>query len=202
MTASERGCASRRGWPLENGESILWAGRPRQGLRLQPLDSVMIPVGLGWAGLGWYLLAHEVAAAPPASVVVPRLLGVVLAGYACFLLFIRFVIDAIRRARTEYVVTDRRALTRVGSQVSSLALVGLQEVNVQECRDGRGTLWLGRPPGWARSHDGSYFGLHGFGPAVPRLDSIEDPHRVRELLLARAAAAGSTMSARGQRPVG
>ena len=43
---------------LESGESLVWAGVPRQGLLLRPADAFMIPAtwyaGVHWPGMGQY----------------------------------------------------------------------------------------------------------------------------------------------------
>lgn len=179
--------------PLEQGELVAWSGRPRQGLRLQVLDTVLVPFGLFWLGLGVYLVIHSQSVERLENVLVECGFAVVFLGYALFLLVLRFLMDAARRGRTSYAVTNRRLVILEGRHLETIPLTEMPSISVQEHRDGRGTLWFGRLPGWARSPDGSYLGFQkppGFERPIPRFDSVEEPRRVRDLIVMYAAASG------------
>lgn len=133
---------------LVSGEQLLWSGRPRRGLRLRKVDALLIPFSLIWcgvlglagadaaeAGAGWYLLAFT---------------PLVLIGL--YLLVGHVVLDAWRRERTVYGLTDCRALIAGGllrRRVTSFPLATVPFVHLRAGPDGRGTISFGAAEGWS-----------------------------------------------------
>lgn len=88
---------------LANGERLLWAGRPKQGLLLRPSDLFWIPFSLLWAGFAVY---WEYLAVKSGQPMLWRFWGVpfILAGL--YLVFGRFLVDSATRSSTYYGVSD------------------------------------------------------------------------------------------------
>lgn len=128
---------------LTAGERLVWAGRARRGLVFEWTDLFLIPFGLFWTAFSvlwetlaiwgrapWYFCAFGI---PFILVGLNMVAG-------------RFLVDARRRARTFYGVTDRRVITveqRKKRRVTSIAIVSLSEVTFEEGKGDVGTIYLG-----------------------------------------------------------
>jgi hypothetical protein len=154
-------------------------GCPRQGLLLRASDALLIPFSLLWAGFAVFWESSVILTGAPLFFLV---WGVpfVLAG--AYIVIGRFIIDARRRARTAYGVTDQRALIVSGwfsREVRSLPLRTLSELSLSERRDGSGTIRFGRGDsrmGWMG--DPSWPGAAKMSP--PAFEMIPEARRVYE----------------------
>lgn len=143
---------------LTSGERVLWRGAPGRGLRLQMQDWFAVPFAAIWLGLvlSFFFVgeAGQGADDPSFNFILPFfiLIGV-------WMLVGRFIVDMIVRSRTEYVLTDRRAVIEAGLMRRSTRSVNLSatpEIRLQEGRNGRGTIEFGSgspfgmmfPRGW------------------------------------------------------
>lgn len=131
---------------LAPGETLIWWGRPKQGLMLQEEDLWLTPVALVWLAFTLYW-TRGVLASPLA----PRgfaVFGVLFVLSALYVLVLRFFVDAALRSRTFYGLSDRRVLVRSDlfrPSTQSFPLRGLRELSLHEQRDGSGSILLKRP---------------------------------------------------------
>lgn len=121
-------------------EKLLWAGQPRQGLRLQFFDVILIPfflVCIGICLLGAYIIISSGMPPLHGLVFLPFLtLGV-------YFLIARFVLDIRRRAETFYGVSSERILVITGvngKDTRSLALDALPALRLAESANGAGVI--------------------------------------------------------------
>ena len=167
---------------LENGERIVWFGRPGQGLIFMPDDAFNIPLHL-------FLLAfftYCVVIGWPAF----TLWGVLIICVALYWTMGRFLVDARVRRGTYYAVTTRRVLFARPSPSRSVRwprpifrevrLTKYPDISLFEHRDGRGTIRFGPP---IRISDWQYRctlipSLH----PRPHLLAINDARNVFELI--------------------
>jgi len=131
---------------MESSERLLWTGHPRQGLRLQGSDAFLIPFSIMWGGFAifWELSALNMGA--PAFFAV---WGVPFVTVGLYMMVGRFVVDARTRSVTYYGLTDKRVIILTGllqRRVKSVSLQTLQEVELAEGREGRGTITFGPQP--------------------------------------------------------
>lgn len=167
---------------LETGESLLWAGVPKQGVILRSIDVFMIPFSIFWCGFAifWVLSAFKTTDSPFFA-----LFGVpfVLVGF--YMVAGRFFVDSRARANTYYGLTDRRVLIVSGlfsRTIKSLPLATLHDLSVKEKIDRSGTIMFGRPHPFA----GWYEAMPWPGTEqyqTPSFELIEDAQRVHEKVL-------------------
>jgi hypothetical protein len=126
---------------LGSDERITWTGIPRQGVMFSPSDAFLIPFSLMWGGFAIFW---------EASVLMSRagpffeLWGIPFVAIGLFLIFGRFIADAWVRARTLYVLTNRRALIikAIGWRSFASAPLG-QSVSLKNQSASRGTIEFG-----------------------------------------------------------
>jgi hypothetical protein len=141
---------------LDPGEKLLWAGQPKQGVRLQPQDVFLIPFSLFWGGFAFvwetiailgvlgFLSPHHNGGAPEAMIM--PIFGIPFVLIGLYLIVGRFFYDAASRRKTFYAVTDRRAiiLKEMWSiNVMSYDFYSLGTLNLTERADGSGAILFG-----------------------------------------------------------
>ncbi len=103
-----------------------------------------------------------------------------------YLIVGRFFHDAYLRKRLVYAITDRRVMTLRGARFSSLDIARLPRLDLDEHRDGSGTIAFESGPSMF------YGGRQGFGWWVPALEGtakffrIQQPRTVYELIQRQA----------------
>jgi hypothetical protein len=167
---------------LTSGERVIWRGAPGQGLRLHAQDWFAIPFAVVWLGI---ILSVFIASPQDASGTDPApyfilpfflLIGV-------YILVGRFVIDMAARSRTEYALTNHRAIIESGvfrKSIRSVNLAAAPEIRLREGRGGRGTIEFSSgspfamvPRGWP--------GMSQYLP--PAFDRIEDAASVYRMII-------------------
>ena len=109
---------------LKDGETIIWQGRPAQGIIRNPISIgfglVLLALGL-WLTLGGY--------GPLAGA--GAMLGLPVVGIGLFLAYFHPKIEKNRRADTYYGLTNRRALLAYGRRRRTLAYPILAKSRIQ-----------------------------------------------------------------------
>lgn len=107
--------ASRAGWDgiLQDGETILWQGQPVPGIRWRDMLSVQSAFGVVFGGFALFWMAMAAAltrgtGAPGVFTVFP-LFGLPFLAVGLYMVAGHVVIDALRRGKTWYTLTDRTA---------------------------------------------------------------------------------------------
>ncbi len=166
---------------LNPNEKLLWAGRPRAGLRLQRSDRFMIPFSLLWcAFLGFpvYLVCRQEGGPPVEAVMLLPFVAI-----SVYILLGRFVVDAMQRQRTFYGVTDARVIIVAalgGRRATSLDYSDLGQVSLAERDDRSGTICFGDrhltlnivPAGWPMASR----------VLPPRLDAIDNARNIYDVI--------------------
>ncbi len=170
---------------LDSGERLLWKGRPPGGIRLRSADMFMIPFSLFWTGIvfsaawaAFHQSAQKGAAAAPGLLF---LIPFILVGL--YILIGRFFVDAMMRARTEYAVTNRRAIIVSGlfsRNVKSIDLKTTSEIAISERGDKSGTITFGATPfGAMRRYSWSFNPASGT-PAFEMIEDVRSVYRIIE----------------------
>lgn len=157
---------------LQPGESILWSGSPRPGLRFTLLDIPLVIFGLFFTGISLLFVTSMFP------------FGLLLPHFWVGLYFVvgRFFVERKIRQSTSYAVTESRALiqrtwpTRKGSTVN---LDAVPEISLAEHADGTGTISFG-------SNSSPFSRVSWPGQrSGPTFDCIDDAPRVMRLLQRR-----------------
>ena len=163
---------------LSSGEKLLWSGQPRAGIRLRGSDAFVIPFSILWCGFAIFWESMVVRKGAP---VFMMLWGIPFVLVGLYIVFGRFIIDAMARGKTFYGVTNERIIIISGlfsRDLKSLNLRTLTDVSLAARSDGSGTITFGPvyPMGrWAPS------GWPGAGRyAPPAFDLIEGAKEVYE----------------------
>lgn len=173
--------------PLSSGERILWEGAPPTGLKLQPLDALLIPFSLLWGG---FAVFWNVSVWTMGADWFFRLWGLPFLLVGLYMIAGRFFVDAWIRRRTRYVVTDRRILIErrgSGAVLHTLDLRRLPMLATRERPDGSGTILFGERQsvfGWTgRTSLSASLGLwHPSMEPTPQFLNIPHVAGVRELI--------------------
>lgn len=174
---------------LSSNERVLWHGVPRQGLLLRGADVLMVPLSLLWGGFSVYL---EYAVMRSEAPLVLRLWSIPFVLMGAHLVGGRFVLDAWRRRKTDYLVTNERIIIRCGllrRRVTSLALRSMGDFALAEHSNGEGTISFG-----VSAAGDSFSGLAAWpgDDTIPRFDTIADARQVYQLIRSAHSAAGHT----------
>ncbi|MBM3940628.1 MAG: hypothetical protein FJ318_07025 [SAR202 cluster bacterium] len=128
---------------LRRGERVLWTGRPRPGVRLAPIDRILVPFSGAWALV---LALAYVSAARQGTLSMTWF--VPLAAVAAYLVMGRFMLGAYLRGRARYAITNRRVIAvggLFGHTATSRDIDSIDAVAIEPHPDGAATLWLRSP---------------------------------------------------------
>jgi hypothetical protein len=129
---------------LEEGERLLWAGRPPQGLRLRLIDIFAIPFSLVWGG---FAITWEVLAIVFNAPFIFALVGLPFVIIGFHLMIGRFFDDARERAKTFYGVTDQRAIIVLNETTRQMKSLDLEErITLKESKNGYGSIEFADQP--------------------------------------------------------
>lgn len=133
---------------LAHGERVLWQGKPRTGILWDPGTRHVQLVVLAFAAL-LSVLSFKGFQNPDSSL---RFFAFLLMVHPINHLLLLPLMDAFRRRRTAYALTDRRVVIARGGlwrhKIQSLPLKEIAEIHLIEGPGGLGTIHLGRDPEW------------------------------------------------------
>jgi hypothetical protein len=166
------------------GERIAWEGQPYSGLILRPIEVVLIPFSLFWAGFAVFWNASVWTTDAPLPF---KLFGLPFLVAGLYVTVGRFLTDMSLRKRMAYFVTNKRVLIKKrskGSGIKSLDINRLPALEFDERSDGSGTMRFGTSGGW---FSGNNFGIWQptFDP-TPQFIRIPDVRHVYELIQKQA----------------
>jgi len=166
---------------LEPRENILWSGQPKQGVMLRGSDAFLIPFSLLWGGFAFF---WEYSVLTKGAPLFFALFGIPFVVVGVYLIVGRFYVEAKQREKTYYGITSDRVVIVSGllqQNIKSLALRTLSDVTLTESRDGTGSISFGNSFPFAAWFGGmAWPGMEQF--SRPRLDIINDPKRVYQLI--------------------
>lgn len=130
---------------LHDGERLLWASQPKQGLVFRAYDYFLIPFSLVWCGFAIFWVGMAISIGAPLLFI---LFGVPFVLIGLMFVFGRFIMDINLRKNTFYGITDTRILIRTGGKsitIKSLDINNLSHLEYEAKGDGSGTIFLTEP---------------------------------------------------------
>lgn len=127
---------------LSPGESLLWSGRPRQGILFRASDLTTIPFSILWTAFAIYWEYNNYVRGEPLF----SLFGISFVVVGLYFVFGRFIVDALVRRGTYYGVTDSRILilTELPTRKThSIDLRTLRSITFSNRSDGSGDIAFG-----------------------------------------------------------
>lgn len=174
---------------LRPGERLLWAGRPRRGIVFRSSDLFVTPFSIFWGVSAIYTANAALRSRVPLFF---RITGLFFVAVGIYLMIGRFFLDAWRRGRTYYGLTDRRIVIASGlarGTLRSFDLSTLADLSLKETRGGLGTIALrANIPRAVWFGGGTWPGA--YNAVYPTLEMIERPRdvydRIRDAIRASA----------------
>jgi hypothetical protein len=150
---------------LIDGETVVWSGRPAQGLLFTSRDWLLIPFSFIWCG---FAIFWETSVLQTNAPLFMKLFGAAFVLIGLYFVAGRFLLDAWVRSGTQYAVTNKRVLIARSwpfAKSTVLRLNRLPETSLVESANGRGTIHFGQRI--------FYLGLgYGFPIWTPSLDPV------------------------------
>jgi hypothetical protein len=160
---------------LARSETLLWSGRPRQGLLLRRNDLFLIPFSLMWGGFAMYWEYMVLKLHGPMMF---EFWGIPFVCVGLYLIVGRFFVDAMQRSKTYYGLTNERAIIVSGiysRSVKSLQIRTLSDVSLSELSDRFGTITLGpTAAGWGWQGGGGWPTGRATAPAFEFIADARD----------------------------
>lgn len=166
---------------LSPGEQLIWAGKPKTGIRFKGSDAILIPFSIVWLG---FALFWEFGVASINAPFFFKIFGIPFILVGIYFVVGRFFVDSMRRQNTTYGITSTRVIIKSGlfnSQMKSLQLQTLSDITVTQHVDNSGTIQLG-PSGYG--HTGMHGSNHVVNYPAPALEFIENPNHVYSIIIA------------------
>lgn len=164
------------------GERILWRGEPAGGIRFVAADLFAIPFAALWLALVSGAFVSDPAPAanndPAGDFILPVFIAI-----GVYILVGRFFVDMLIRSRSEYVLTDRRAVIESGllfRSKRSANLAATPEIRLRGGTRGRGSVEFGSGSPFAMMPR-SWPGMSRYLP--PAFEMIDDAESVYTLAL-------------------
>ena len=128
---------------LSSGETLLWSGRPRQGVVFRGSDVFVIPFSLFWFGFAVFWIHGAYNSGAPLPFV---LFGVPFVLMGLYFVFGRFIFDSLNRRGTYYGVSNDRVLIVSEfptTKTKSLGLSTLSDITFSSKPDMSGSITFG-----------------------------------------------------------
>lgn len=157
---------------LESGESIIWTGRPRQGIIFRASDTWLVPFSLIWCGFAIFWAYSAMVSNSPLFF---KLIGISFVLMGVNFVVGRFLLDAKKRTSIYYGITNRRILIVFAGRTKhfkSLNLQTLTDISFLESANGRGTITFGSIDRWEEMQELQWAGFSN--RLMPRFEQIEN----------------------------
>lgn len=122
---------------VNEGEEIIWAERPKQGILFRPSDGCLIPFSLAWGGFAIFWESMVFSMGAPTFMAI---FGIPFVLIGLYLIIGRFFYDMYVRKNMLYGLTNKQIIVKRRNKVHSLDLSALTDVRFTKKKDGSGSI--------------------------------------------------------------
>ncbi len=165
---------------MTDSEYILWKGKPDSGIIFTDTDKALIPFSVFWLAFSVFWEVTALSAGAPGFF---ALFGLPFVAIGVYMLIGRFFADARRRAKTAYVVTNKKIIRLSGNKIDILDGKQMPPMHVEIHKNGNGTISFGQ------NHIQNH-GAYGYGTTYINMsnsffsiENIPDYVRVQQAIL-------------------
>ena len=167
---------------MEPGERILWQGRPERIHLLDKNDIFLIPFSLFWGGFAIFWELTVICAHAPLMF---PIVGAFFVLMGLHMIFGRFIIKALSLRSSCYVITGRKVLIRVRSNIRVFQKRSLPTLSIRRYADGTGSIALeasGLFSRWASGSTRNGMDFRTIFGVINELHGVQKPERVLQYL--------------------
>lgn len=157
-------------------ETVLWKGKPKQGIAFSSSDVFLIPFSLMWGGFAFF---WEITVLKQGAPMFFKLWGIPFCIVGLYIIIGRFIHDYLNRKNTEYFVTDKRVVIVKYSKIESILKGQWQTLRMIEYKDGTGSILFFEEPKYGGRSRRGFLNSEAGGSAFFR---IENSNEVMKLL--------------------
>ena len=125
---------------LQNGEYVVWKGRPGRGNLFSGRDAMLLPFGIVW--LAFFVFWESMVISSGGGAIM-AVFGIPFILIGIYLVFGRFVQKARVKARTFYAVTNKRIIIKSGDKIEMYNAGDLPPMSVKVHKNGNGMIFFG-----------------------------------------------------------
>ncbi len=117
---------------LDHDETLLWTGKPKQGISFKSSDFFIIPFSIIWGGFAIFWEYSVITTDAPFFF---KLWGIPFVLVGLYMIFGRFFYDSVSRKNTTYGITKDRIIIKSGvfkKSIKSLNIKTLSDITLNE----------------------------------------------------------------------
>jgi len=168
---------------LFEDEELLWLGQPRQGFALRNWDLFWVPFHICWFGL---LLSSVTEIIIDYGIFQNLLLFAPLFIFGLHMTIGRFFFDSFLRKRTEYALTNSRAIILINvfkPRITEVDILRVNNVSISQIVTGDGTITFGNVSWHPYSYYTRAFLLGTSSLISPQFELITESKKVYQMIV-------------------
>ena len=126
---------------LTADEHVLWRGKPEKYSLIGSSDAFLIPFSVLWCG---FAIFWELSVWRENAPLLFKLWGIPFVCVGLYMVFGRFYFKSRSLKDTDYVITNKKVIRRVGKKIDSLNGASLPPMETEFKEDGSGTIYFAR----------------------------------------------------------
>lgn len=127
---------------LQDEEVILWQGAPAEGNLIQSNDLLLSLIGIVIMIVCSFMAISNLGLDGIIESLPITIIPFIPVIFGCYLLYVRFIVEAIRRKKLTYILTNKRLLIRYKDKEKTYFKKDLYGINVKYYKNGNATIQI------------------------------------------------------------